>query len=58
MANVYIEPKPTGRSEGDAIDHVDRASKAPKKAAHTKHKGKRLTPPDVRVTTPALLASE
>jgi hypothetical protein len=21
MANVYIEPKPTGRDEGDAIDH-------------------------------------
>lgn len=21
MANVYVEPKPTGRNEGDAIDH-------------------------------------
>ena len=21
MANVYIEPKPTGRDEGDPIDH-------------------------------------
>lgn len=21
MANVYIEPKPTGRTEGDPIDH-------------------------------------
>ena len=58
MANVYIEPKPTGRAEHDPIDHyvVEHANGA-RKAAHIKRRQMQFRLQSVRAITLSSLAS-